>query len=103
MILFANRLKQLRVKNDLRQRQMSAVLEIDSGLYSKIERGERRAKKEQVLQLACFLHVDEKELLTFWQVDQFSNAVSTDYPIAYDAMQMAFDQYKQLNTKTHGK
>lgn len=38
MILFANRLKQLRVKNDLRQRQMSAVLEIDSGLYSKIER-----------------------------------------------------------------
>lgn len=54
MMLFANRLKQLRVKNDLRQRQMSAVLEIDSGLYSKIERGERRAKKEQVLQLACF-------------------------------------------------
>ena len=62
MMLFANRLKQLRVKNDLRQRQMSAVLEIDSGLYSKIERGERRAKKEQVLQLACFLHVDEKRI-----------------------------------------
>ena len=53
-MLFANRLKQLRVKNDLRQRQMSAVLEIDSGLYSKIERGERRAKKEQVLQLTFF-------------------------------------------------
>ncbi len=103
MMLFANKLRQLRVKNDLRQRQMSAVLEIDSGLYSKIERGERRAKKEHVVKLAHFLHVEEKELLTLWQVDQFSNAVSTDYRIATNAMQIAYDQYKQLNTQKHEK
>ena len=69
-MLFANRLKQLREQNNLLQRQMSAALEIDTGLYSKIERGDRRPKREQVITLAKILKANQEELLTLWLADQ---------------------------------
>ena len=40
------------------QRQLAAALEIDSLMYSKIERGERRAKREQVIELARLFEID---------------------------------------------
>lgn len=68
--MFADKIKQLREQNNLLQRQMSAALEIDTGLYSKIERGDRRAKREQVVKLAEILKADQEELLTLWLADQ---------------------------------
>lgn len=68
--MFADKIKQLREQSNLLQRQMSAALEIDTGLYSKIERGDRRAKREQVVKLAEILKADQEELLTLWLADQ---------------------------------
>ncbi len=45
-MLFAERIKQLREDNGLLQRKVAAALDVDAGLYSKIERGERPAKRE---------------------------------------------------------
>ncbi len=50
---------------------------------------------EEFDELASILNIDEKELLTLWQADQFSNVVSTDYQIASDAMQIACEQYRR--------
>ena len=44
-------------------------------VYSKIERGERRAKREQVVKLAEILKVDQEELLTLWLADQVYTVV----------------------------
>lgn len=74
-MMFADKIKQLREQNNLLQRQLSAALEIDNGLYSKIERGERRAKREQVVKLAEILKVDQEELLTLWLADQVYTVV----------------------------
>ncbi len=52
------------------QRQLSAALEIDTPMYSKIERGERPAKRSQLPILAKIFQVDENELLTFWLADK---------------------------------
>lgn len=46
------------------QRRLAALLEIDTP-FSKIERGDRRAKREQVIKIAEYLHQNEKKLLTF--------------------------------------
>lgn len=73
--MFADKIKQLREQNNLLQRQLSAALEIDNGLYGKIERGERRAKREQVVKLAEILKVDQEELLTLWLADQVYTVV----------------------------
>jgi hypothetical protein len=40
-------------------------LEIDTATYCKIEKGDRRAKREQVKILADLLEVDSKELISF--------------------------------------
>lgn len=55
-MLFGNRIKELREEQGLLQRQLTAFLEIDTPMFSKIERGDRRAKREQVLKLAEYLH-----------------------------------------------
>ena len=43
-MLFGNMIKELREEQGLLQRQLAAFLEIDTPMFSKIERGDRRAK-----------------------------------------------------------
>lgn len=72
---FGERLKQLRVQNKLLQRQVASLLEIDTPMLSKIERGERKAKKEQVIRLAQIMKVSNDELLTLWLADQLQDVI----------------------------
>lgn len=65
-----SRIKELRESQGLLQRQLSAEMEIDTPMFSKIERGERRAKKEQILKIAEILKVEPKELLSLWLAEQ---------------------------------
>ena len=51
-MLFPEKIKELRIKNQMPQRQIAAVLDIDTATYCKIEKGERKAKKEQVVILS---------------------------------------------------
>ncbi len=74
-MFLGKRIKELREERGLLQRQLAAELEIDSPMYSKIERGERRAKREQVLKLAKLLQADENELLTLWLAGQIYEIV----------------------------
>jgi transcriptional regulator with XRE-family HTH domain len=69
-MIFGKKIKELRKKRGLLQRQLAAVLEIDTPMYSKIERGERKAKREQVKLLSKELLVSEKELLALWLADK---------------------------------
>lgn len=48
-MFFGERIRELRESQGLLQRQLAANLEIDTPMFSKIERGERKAKREQVL------------------------------------------------------
>lgn len=74
-MLLGNKIKSLRDEQGILQRQVAAYLEIDTPMFSKIERGDRRAKRSQVLQLAKFFHVDEKELLILWLADRILDAI----------------------------
>jgi len=44
-------------------RQLSALIEVDSAILSKIERGERKARREHVVKIAKALELDEREIL----------------------------------------
>ncbi len=69
-MIFGKKIKELRLEQDMVQRQLAAALEIDTPMFSKIERGARPAKRSQVTILANMLHVDEEELLTIWLADK---------------------------------
>jgi len=94
-MLFANKIKQLREERGLLQRQLAATLEIDTPMYSKIERGDRRAKREQVVIIPKLLQIDEKELLTLWLADQVAAVVANDKDIADKALKIAQQTVKQ--------
>ena len=88
-----NRIKELRESQGLLQRQLSAQLEIDTPMFSKIERGERRAKRELVLKIAELLKADEQELLALWLADQILE-ITTDEEQALQALKMATKDIK---------
>ena len=97
-MLLGNKIKELREEQGLLQRQLAAFLEIDTPMFSKIERGDRRAKREQVVKLAEFLHQDEKEMLTFWLADKFIDAVEDvkERNLCNDAIIIAQEKIKTL-------
>jgi transcriptional regulator with XRE-family HTH domain len=92
---FANKIKQLREEGGLLQRQLAATLEIDTPMYSKIERGDRRAKREQVVMIAKLYQTDEKELLTLWLADQVAAVVADEKDIADKALNIVKDNIKK--------
>ena len=49
-MLLGNKIRSLRDEQGILQRQVAAYLEIDTPMFSKIERGDRRAKRCQVIQ-----------------------------------------------------
>ncbi|WP_349932141.1 helix-turn-helix domain-containing protein [Bacteroides faecis] len=71
------------------QRQLASLLEIDTPMFSKIERGNRRAKRTQVVQIANYFNVDEKELLTLWVADKVLDAVKNEEELKSDAIKVA--------------
>jgi transcriptional regulator with XRE-family HTH domain len=72
---FGSKIKELREANGLLQRQVASQMEIDTPMLSKIERGERKARKEQVVQFAKLYKADRDELLTLWLADQLYDVI----------------------------
>jgi transcriptional regulator with XRE-family HTH domain len=93
-MLFAEKIRQLREKKQLLQRQVSAFLEIDNALYCKIERGDRQAKREQVIKLAELFEVDCNELLSLWLADKVLIAIVDEKEIAEMALDIVQEQIK---------
>ena len=98
-MLFGDKIKELREEQGLLQRQLAAFLEIDTPMFSKIERGDRRAKREQVIKLAEYLHQDEKEMLTLQIADKFIDAVEDERErdLCIDAIIVAQEKIKTCN------
>ena len=73
------------------QRQLAAALDIDTPMVSKIERGDRRAKRGLVVKLAELLHQDENEMLKLWLADKVIDAVGNenDYALKREAIEVA--------------
>jgi transcriptional regulator with XRE-family HTH domain len=90
---FGERIRELRESKELLQRQLAASLEIDTPMFSKIERGERRAKREQVLLLAELLDTNVNDLLTLWLADQVYDLVK-DEEMATQALKVAEEEVK---------
>ncbi|MDR0630781.1 MAG: helix-turn-helix domain-containing protein [Holosporales bacterium] len=81
-MLFASKIRELRESKQMLQRHISAALDMDNAMYCKIEKGERRAKREQISMIADILQADPEELLTLWLADQVAEVVEKDKEIS---------------------
>ena len=71
-MIFGKKIKELREEHGMVQRKLAAALDIDTPMYSKIERGERKA--------------DEKELLTIWLADKVLDTVDGEDEVKHGAV-----------------
>lgn len=96
-MLLGNKIKELRDEQGVLQRQLAAYLEIDTPMFSKIERGDRRAKRSQVILLAKYFHVDEKKMLTLWLADKVLDALEGEDELCLDAIEVAKSELMDVN------
>ena len=94
---FGERIKQLREQKGLLQRQVANQLEMDTPMLSKIERGERNAKRGQVTILCKIFNVPEDDLLSLWLADKVYNVVK-DEDVALKALSVTEEELK-INPK----
>lgn len=95
MTHLGQKIRELREKQKLLLRQVAAQLEVDTALMSKIERGERKASKQQVIDIAKFLKANEAELLTLWLADKIESTIVEEPNVAYQAMKIANKKLKK--------
>jgi len=92
-MIFIERIKQLREERQMPQRVLAAALEIDTATYCKIEKGERRVRREQVFMIAELLKADKDELLTLWLASQVAAVVEDDKELSDNVLKIA----KEIN------
>lgn len=96
-MLFDKKIRELRDEQGVLQRQLAAYLEIDTPMFSKIERGDRRAKRSQVVLLAKYFHINENEMLTLWLADKVLDALDDEEELRLDALDIARNKLTDVN------
>lgn len=88
MNTFGETIRKYREDRKLPLRKVAAFLDIDQAILSKIERGQRRANREQVLMLSEFFEIKEQDLLVAWLSDKLVYAVQNE-AVGLQALQVA--------------
>ena len=96
MKTFAEHIRSLRKQKGDSLRVVSAYLDIDQAILSKIERGKRKATRKQLVKLAEYYKVDESELLILWLSDKIAYDVESE-DMALKALQVAEEKVEYLS------
>ncbi len=93
---FGLKIRSLREKNKLYLRHVAPMLEMDTAQLSKIEKGLRQMKKEQIKTVANIYKASITELEALWLADQVVEVVK-DSNVALEALHVAGNQVKKLS------
>ncbi len=75
---FGNKIRTLREQNGLVLRKVAAELEIDTATLSKIELGERNARKEHIKILSKLYNIETEELIGIWLADKLYGIIENE-------------------------
>ncbi len=90
-------LRESREKKGLLLRQVAALLEMDTAILSKVERGERKATREQILKLAGVLDLNSQELLIHYLSEKIAYEL-LDEDVASQTLKVAEERVKYLKS-----
>jgi DNA-binding XRE family transcriptional regulator len=91
---FGEKIRELRTKQNMLLRQLASKLDVDTSIISKVERGDRQLKKEQIPLLAEILQADKEELLMLWLADQLYNVIEGE-PMGDEALKSVSKKIKK--------
>ena len=86
-------IRKLREEKEMPLRTVAAYMDIDQAILSKIERGQRKATREQVVKLAEYFKVKENDLLVAWLSDKLAYELK-DEQTALKALQVAEEKVR---------
>lgn len=92
------KLRELREARGLLLREVAAQMEVDPSLLSKIERGDKRATRVQVVQMARMYKADEKDLMVSYLSEKVVYQVE-DEDLAIEALKVAEEMIKYKKSK----
>ncbi|OMP30069.1 helix-turn-helix domain-containing protein [Mangrovimonas sp. DI 80] len=96
---FGDLIRSKREEQEMLLRHLSAELDIDTAMLSKIERGEKTAKREHIETLAKLFKLDHNELFSLWLADQVFQLVENEEQ-ALQALQIAENELKNTIKKS---
>jgi transcriptional regulator with XRE-family HTH domain len=102
VITIGEKIRELREANGLLLRQIAAELEVDPSLLSKIERGDKRPTRDQVVHLSKIFKMKEEDLLIIYLSDRVVYELR-DEQFALKAMQVAEKKISYLIKEKNGK
>lgn len=88
---FGDIIRNKREEKGMLLRQLAAMIDVDTAILSKVERGERKARKEQVEKIAKALDLNEKELMIEYLSENIAYEI-IDEDSAMDVLKVA--EYK---------
>ncbi len=88
-------IRKLRENKELPLRTVAAYLDIDQAILSKVERGQRKPTRKQVVKLAEYFKVEENDLLVAWLSDKLVYEVA-DEDMALKALQVAEEKVQYI-------
>jgi len=91
-------IREKREKKGLLLRHVSAQLDIDTAILSKIERGERKATRQQIEKLADILELDKENLLIQYLSEKILYEIQDD-DLGFQALKVAEKKIKYGVTK----
>ncbi|MCX6252165.1 MAG: helix-turn-helix transcriptional regulator [Bacteroidetes bacterium] len=91
-------IREKREEKGLLLRELAASLKIDSAILSKLERGERKPAKEQLIKIAKLLGMNKKELVLSWLSDKIVFDIA-DEEYGVEALKIAEKKIEYLKKK----
>lgn len=81
-----NKIKELREKKGLMQREVGSIINVDGAFISKIESGEKQISRHHLPTLSNYFSVNIEELETLWLADKIYNIIKNE-PLGFKALQ----------------
>jgi len=75
---FGNLIRLKREEKEMLLRHLSSELDIDTAMLSKIERGEKTAKRDHIQVLAKLFNINYSDLFSLWLADQVFQLVEKE-------------------------
>lgn len=76
--MIGERIRELREKDNILLRHLAAQLDMDTAMLSKMERGDRFFRKEDIVALAKIFEQPEEDLLTLWLADKILKTIEEE-------------------------
>jgi Fic family protein/DNA-binding XRE family transcriptional regulator len=97
-----NLIKTKRQERKLKIRELAQMLNIDQALISKFESGQRLPTRQQIIEIARYLEIDQSELLAQWLKEKLMREMS-DYSVVSRTLELVREEQQSYSKKREVK